>query len=202
MTRWLGLVRVALLTGSLCSAGCFAGYDSRWGQQKQAQQHAAERSTPRQLAIQRSGSTFVSRRALKVRVYATPGYTASIVDWQKQFDALVERVNGVLGPEFGAVLEIAEARNFPTPTSEEGLDTPLQQLTALDPANDVDLVVGLVVATPPSARKPRRSSAPRWRAAFQRKAQCSTLPWRRSSTLCCALPTPDGSPRRATSCCS
>ena len=142
------LLRVLLFLAPVGMAGCFAGYDSRWGQQKQAQQHAARRSTPQQLPRQSSEATHVAHRVLTLRVYASPGYAASIVDWQKQFGALVEQVNAVLGPEFGAELEVSEVRSFPTQASGEKLEGPLRDLAALDPASDVDWVVGLIAATP------------------------------------------------------
>jgi hypothetical protein len=142
------LARIAFLAALALSGGCFVGYDSRWAQQKQAQQHAAQRSTPKQLPSQTAGAPRVARRVLKLRAYATPGYTVSVVDWQKQLGALVERANAVFGPEFGAEFEVEELRTFPEPASEEKLDGLLQQLSALDPASDVDWVVGLAVASP------------------------------------------------------
>jgi hypothetical protein len=132
----------------LTSTGCFVGYDSRWGQQKQAQQHAAQRSTPQQLPGLGSAGTHTVHRVLKLRVYASPGYAASALDWQKQFGALLERVNAVFSAEFGAVLEVSEVRAFPTQASGEKLEAPMQQLVDLDPASDVDWVVGLIAATP------------------------------------------------------
>ena len=143
-SRWVGFLLVSLLC-----AGCFVGYDSRWGQQKQAEQHAAKRSTPQQqLTGLRSSETHAGRRVLKLRVYASPGYAASVLDWQKQFGALLERVNTVFSAEFGAELEVADVRTFPTQASGEKLDAPLEQLVDLDPASDVDWVVGLIAATP------------------------------------------------------
>jgi hypothetical protein len=148
------LVRSALPAASLLWVGCFVGYDSRWGQQKQAQQHAAQRSTPKQLSTDTWTAPRIAHRVLKVRAYATPGYTVSVVDWQKQFAQLVERANAVLGPEFDAELEVDELRTFPNPVSEEKLDGLLHQLSTLDTASDVDWVVGLAVASPHFAVSP------------------------------------------------
>jgi len=139
---------------ALVSAGCFVGYDSRWLQQKQAQQHAAQRSTPKQLPSQTSEGTRAARRVLKLRAYATPGYAVSVVDWQKQFGALLERANAVFGPEFGAEFQIAGLATLQNPVSEEKLDDLLSQLSELDPASDVDWVVGLAVAAPRFAASP------------------------------------------------
>ena len=148
MSRWWRWVWVGFVLLSLASSGCFAGYDSRWGQQKQAQQHAAQRSTPQQLPSLKSSDTHAARRVFKLRVYASPGYVASVLDWQKQFGVLLEQVNAVFGPEFGVAFEIAEVRTFPTQASGDKLEGPLQQLVALDPAGDVDWVVGLIASTP------------------------------------------------------
>ena len=143
--RWR---RFALLLAPLLSLGCFAGYDSRWGQQKRAQQHAAQRNTPQQLKRANASETHAARRVLELRLYASPDYVASMLDWQKQFDALLARVNSVFGPEFGATLEIAEVRTFPTRASGEKLEAAMPRLVELDPASDVDWVVALIPATP------------------------------------------------------
>jgi hypothetical protein len=139
---------------ALWCAGCFVGYDSRWLQQKQAQQHAVQRSTPKPLPSGTSGGTRAARRVLKLRAYATPGYAVSVVDWQKQFGALLERANAVFGPEFGAEFQIADLATLQNPVSEEKLDDLLAQLSQLDPASDVDWVVGLAVASPRFAASP------------------------------------------------
>jgi hypothetical protein len=54
----------------------------------------------------------------------------------------------VLTAEFGAALEVADVRTFPAQASGEKLEAPLQQLVDLDPASDVDWVIGLIAATP------------------------------------------------------
>jgi Matrixin len=129
-------------------SGCFMGYDSRWGQQKQAQQHVAAHETPQQLRRQSAEeSARIAQRMLKLRVYASPTYAATVTNWQKQFDDLLECANAALTPEFGVALEVAETRSF-RPASEEHLEGVLSELTADDSADDVDWVVGLVAAVP------------------------------------------------------
>jgi hypothetical protein len=54
----------------------------------------------------------------------------------------------VFGAEFAAELQVTDTRTFPTQASGEKLDAPMQQLVDLDPASDVDWVVGLIAATP------------------------------------------------------
>ena len=141
--RWaLGLVWLGV-------PGCFLGYDSRWGQQKQAQQHVAAHETPEQLHRQSTGNEVrVAPRVLKLRVYATPGYAAAVLDWPKQFDALLECANATFRPDFGVAFEVVETRTFRPKAGEEKLDGVLQELTEDDAADDVDWVVGLASAVP------------------------------------------------------
>ena len=141
--RWaLGLVWLGV-------PGCFLGYDSRWGQQKQAQQHVAAHETPEQLHRQSTGNDArVAPHMLKLRVYATPGYAASVLDWPKQFDALLECANATFIPDFGVAFEVVETRTFRPKADEEKLDGVLHELTEDDAADDVDWVVGLASAVP------------------------------------------------------
>jgi hypothetical protein len=141
--RWaLGLVWVGV-------SGCFMGYDSRWGQQKQAQRHVAAHETPQQLHRQSVGDAPRSpERTLKLRVYATPGYAATVLDWPKQFAALLECVNGVFTPDFGVAFEVRETKSFRPKADEEKLDGVLQELAVDDSAEDVDWVIGLASAVP------------------------------------------------------
>lgn len=140
--RWaLGLVWLGV-------SGCFLGYDSRWGQQKQAQRHVAAHETPQQLHRQSAGGAErTAQRTLKLRVYATPGYATTVLDWPKQFDALLECVNAVFAPDFGVAFEVAETHSFHPKADEEKLDGVLQELTH-DDAEGVDWVVGLASAVP------------------------------------------------------
>jgi len=141
--RWaLGLIWVGV-------SGCFLGYDSRWGQQKQAQRHVAAHETPEQLHRQSVGAApRAPQRALKLRVYATPGYAAAVLDWPKQFAALLECVNAIFTPDFGVAFEVSRRESFRPKSDEEKLDGVLQELTQGDAAEDVDWVVGLASAVP------------------------------------------------------
>ncbi len=68
---------------ALAVSSCF--YDSRWGQQKQAQQRQAARLAPQKLQRPPVHSPLQAQRSLALRVYATPAYEASVVDWRQQF---------------------------------------------------------------------------------------------------------------------
>jgi Matrixin len=134
---------------TLSVSGCFLGYDSRWGQQKHAQQHLAEHETPQEL--QRPGASGAPReaaRTLTLRVYATPGYAATVLDWQKQFGALLDCASSVLAPDFGVTFQAVEQRGFRAKVDEEKLDGVLHELIEEDDAEGVDWVVGLASAAP------------------------------------------------------
>ena len=139
--------RVWCLLALACS-GCFF-YDSRWGQQKQAQQHEAAHLTPQTLRASSAASAGPSGdRALTLRVYATPGYAASVVDWQKQFNTLLFCANAIFSADFGAHFEVAEFRNFRPQSDEEKLDGVLGEITREDPAAGVDWVIVLARSVP------------------------------------------------------
>jgi hypothetical protein len=134
---------------ALTSSSCFVGYDSRWAQQTQSQKHLAAHATPHELHARASGlSAPRARRTLKLRVYATPRYAASVLDWQKQFGALLECANAVFVPDFGVEFSAVEMRSFHPQADEEKLDGVLAELAQTDAAEDVDWVVGLASAVP------------------------------------------------------
>src|SRR6478609_10504952 len=84
-------------------SGCFF-FDSRWGEQKEFQKHEAARLAPEQLQAQSEGhnAARLAQRTLRLRVYATPTYSSTVVNWQKQFEETLVCVNKVFTPEFGA----------------------------------------------------------------------------------------------------
>ena len=137
-----------LVVLSLGLSSCFF-YDSRWGQQKQAQKHEVARSTPARLRAQSVGNEArVASGALRLRVYATPGYAATVLDWKKQFEGLLECANSVFVPDFGVAFEAVELKSFRPKSSEEKLDGLLHELSEEDAAQDVDWVIGLGTAVP------------------------------------------------------
>ena len=150
--RWIwGAVigrAVLVLLASFGSSGCFF-YDSSYGQQKKAQRHEAERLAPHKLERQGTpGSVLRAQRTLSLRIYATPTYQASIVDWQQQFQDQLDCANTILAPDFGVSLKMEDVKTFRPHASEDKLDPLLQELSELDAAKETDLVVGLVSAQP------------------------------------------------------
>jgi len=126
-------------------SACF--YDSRWGQQKQAQQRQAARLAPQKLERQTTYSARQAQRVLSLRVYATATYQASVVDWEQQFQRQLECANTTLR-DFGVSLKVDALKTFRPRADEEKLDGLLQELSQLDDARGVDLVLGLAKPTP------------------------------------------------------
>lgn len=133
-------------------SGCFIGYDSRWGQQKHAQQHLAEARTPAKLARTpgpaRTPEGPRGLHTLRLRVEATPTYAAEVVDWPRRFAETLALANDVFEPTFGVELTLAERRSWDPGGSEDDVQTLLRRLEALDPGDDVDWVIGLAGAIP------------------------------------------------------
>ncbi|MES1177090.1 MAG: matrixin family metalloprotease [Myxococcales bacterium] len=144
IVRALSLWSAAL--GVLATSGCF--YDSRWGQQKQAQQHQAARLAPQKLERQSAHVELHAQRTLTLRVYATPTYQASIVDWEQQFQHQLDCANATLAGAFGVSLQVQERKTFRPQADEEKLDGLLEELRKLDDAQGVDFVVGLARPAP------------------------------------------------------
>ena len=66
-------MRVAHVVLGLLLPGCFIGYDSRWGQQKQAQQHFAAAETPKALEVTPRGDNPPRAvRTMRLRLRTTP----------------------------------------------------------------------------------------------------------------------------------
>ena len=135
-----------VVLGSLAASGCFF-YNSSLGEAKKEQQHAAARLAPHKLERQAAPANMLqSQHTLTLRVYVTPTYQASIVDWQGQFQDQLDCANSILAPDFGVSLRVAEVKTFRPHADEDKLDGLLQELSELDSASEADLVVGLVRA--------------------------------------------------------
>jgi hypothetical protein len=132
---------------SLPVAGCFMGYDSRWGQAKAAQQHAAQAATPADISA--DGDAPPARaRTMRVRVYATAGYAAQTLDWRRQVRDTFDDANGVLAPALGVRLEPEGFDAWDARGAEADLHAALGALEARDGATDVDWVCGFIAGMP------------------------------------------------------
>jgi tetratricopeptide (TPR) repeat protein len=132
MTAVLGL---ALLQG------CGGGGAARHGQvaTRQALEPARLVATP--------GEVPCSALALGVRFRADERYRAQHVDWKRDADQLLRWANEVLGPTACVVLEPAGHEPWDGRQADD-LEAMLAELEALDPGDEVHLVIGLVDALP------------------------------------------------------
>jgi tetratricopeptide (TPR) repeat protein len=84
---------------------------------------------------------------LRVRVYADSDYRAQNPDHQAKIRLQMERASRLLEPTIGARLEVVQIRPWERAGSDRHtLQDALEQLEGLDPAQDVDLVVGMASA--------------------------------------------------------
>jgi matrixin len=143
----VGRFSVVLCVVSLSLAGGAACYDSTWGEAKRAQQHAAAAWKPAEIGPGYSGGgADAGKRVLRIRVRPNERYLAQTIDTPKQVADLVEDANLVLGPALG--LELQVDRVQPWTVDAEEPNAALSALSADDPGDDVDLVVGMIGALP------------------------------------------------------
>lgn len=144
---WRG--RLVLAMACLASS-CFVGYDSRWGQQKRAQQNFVKAEAPSTLRRDAPAAQSGQGRGstARVRVYATRTYSVEVLDWQRRFAKVLADASAVVEPILGAQLEVLETREWPIQRDEEDVNRLAAELRALDDGQDVDWVIGLASATP------------------------------------------------------
>jgi hypothetical protein len=107
---------------------------------------AAKRLEPGQLDLSPAPDRPAELRAIKLRVYADRDYRNIVLRWQSRMRTQIQRVNGVVAPVFGVRFEIESLRDWDASHAGMQLEPILKELEALDPAREVDWVVGL--ATP------------------------------------------------------
>jgi len=148
---------LTVLATALLASSCL--YDSGWAEPKHAQQAAAQRATPSAIratpaaepGLGLSTGANISKkllRPLKLRAHATPRYAAEVVDWQRQLADLVADANEVLGPTLSVRLELTAAEVRAPRGTDDDLLTMLDEVTASDPGEEVDWVVGLIGSVP------------------------------------------------------
>lgn len=142
---------LTLLTlAALGAQGCF--FDSRWFEQRHAQQSALEHARPAELKATPAVETEIpparAERVLRVRAHATARYAAEVVDWPRQLAQTLEAASEVLGPTLGVRLSLAGTAPWATRGGEEDPRALLDELQALDDGKDVDRVIGLLGSVP------------------------------------------------------
>lgn len=148
MERWL---RWALVAASVAAVGgCFAGYDSRWGEEKKLQQQRAAQSAPTlrgEGAPADEGKPPSTARKLRVRAYVARAYTTQVIDVPRTLRDLFEDANDVTEPALGVRLELEGIRSWEI-AKDDDLKKLLTELRSADAGSDVDWVVGFVGALP------------------------------------------------------
>jgi hypothetical protein len=137
---------------ALLASGCFIGYDSRWGQQKQAQQHLAAARKPTSLGPARAEARLerpeATTRIMRVRLEPTATHAAQVIDCERRFNETLAAANLVLEPALGIHLEVAETRAFKPERGEDHLSQVLEDLRQSDDGEGVEWVIGLTGAVP------------------------------------------------------
>jgi hypothetical protein len=86
-------------------------------------------------------------QVLQVRFYETAAYKAAQPEAESYLEDWLERANEVLVPNLQARLKLESVVEWSPAASVANLDAALNELAALDPASEVDLVVGLVASS-------------------------------------------------------
>lgn len=144
-------VRWALVAASVTAGvGCFAGYDSRWGEEKKLQRQRAAQSAPTlrgESAPEDKDKPPSAARKLRVRAYVARAYTTQVVDVPRTLHDLFDDANDVTEPALGARLELEGIRTWEI-AKDDDLKKLLAELRSVDAGTDVDWVVGFVGALP------------------------------------------------------
>jgi tetratricopeptide (TPR) repeat protein len=138
--RLAGALRVLLTLFLLGGAGCVkrpVDYEREY----------ARTLAPKRLEGASSAPATGPRRTLRVRVYADTDYRSQVLQWTRGIEAQLRRASAVVEGPLGVVFEVDSTRAW-NRTGGQDLETALTQLEALDPGEDVDLVIGLVSALP------------------------------------------------------
>jgi len=83
-------------------------------------------------------------RTMRLRIYGDRDYRSTVLRWEKKARAQIERVNQIIEPVFHARFEVESVRDWDRGHVGAPFEPVLAELEALDPARDVDWVLGLV----------------------------------------------------------
>ena len=154
----VGMIRTASLAAMVVAAtGCFAGYDSRWGQSAAVQRQHAAQNTPTlrgEHAPEDKDAPAASKaKTLRVRAFITHAYTTQVADVPGTLRELFADVNDVMEPALGVRLELEGIRTWdrdfaPGASKDDDLAKVLAELGRTEPGTDVDWVAGFVGALP------------------------------------------------------
>ena len=83
-------------------------------------------------------------RSVRLRFYVDRDYRSLVLRWQRRLRAQLERINAIVEPVFALRFEIESLRDWDRSHAAMPLDPIVDELAALDPAREVDMVIGLV----------------------------------------------------------
>lgn len=139
----MGFAVVVVLT----TGGCYAGYDSRWGQSAAVQrQHAADHA-PTLRGDRSDDAEHGKARTMRVRAMVARAYTTQVTDVPATLRELFADANDVMEPSLGVRLELEGIRTWELGKDDE-LPKVMTALREADPATEVDWVAGFVGALP------------------------------------------------------
>ncbi len=120
-------------------SGCWYSSNSS----SNAQARYAQKLAPARVG-QQPHKVFDEIQTLELRVYADAKYRSATLHWKAKFRVLVRRVNKVITPLFGVELEVVDLQAWERTSNSNSMLGMLGELEIIDPADDVDFVVGLV----------------------------------------------------------
>jgi tetratricopeptide (TPR) repeat protein len=146
------LVCVALALGALS-----AGLDSARAEDKKPglfdfehwklpvtrERESAGRLAPKGLDLTPAVPATAEPRPIRLRVYADQDYRGLTMRWQSKVRSQIDRINAVVGPVFDVRFEIESLRDWDRSHVGLPFEPIMTELEALDPAREVDWVLGL-----------------------------------------------------------
>ncbi len=115
-----------------------------WKSPVTREREAAGRLAPVGFDLTPAVAANTAPRTIRVRVYADSDYRGLVMRWQARLRGQLTHINAVAGPVFAVRFEVESFRSWDRSHVGVGLDAIGKELTALDPAREVDLVLGLV----------------------------------------------------------
>jgi tetratricopeptide (TPR) repeat protein len=107
------------------------------------QRESAGRLAPKGLDLTPAAGVPSEPRPIRLRIYADQDYRGLMMRWQPKVRVQIDRLNAVVGPVFGVRFEIESFRDWDRSHVGQPFEPILKDLEALDPAREVDWVLGL-----------------------------------------------------------
>ncbi len=112
------------------------------------EREAAQTLVPKRLDTAPRDPSSGPVRPLRVRVYADAEFRAQVLNWQQSIEVQLGRASAVVREPLGVEFLLDSARTWERRGAREDLEAAVAELEALDPGEDVDLVIGFLAALP------------------------------------------------------